>query len=67
MKKKPVLKSLADLYIEGLSPDPDKPAQGNSEPISGDAKTTTERENQAYITVTQRSGFANYRHWGLNE
>ena len=65
MKTKPVLKSLADLSPEALEPEPERLAQGN--PESGPADAKAQRESQLHITVLEHSGFAGYRHWGLNE
>jgi len=67
MKAKLIIKSLADLEIAGLAPEPDRPAQLNPPPIPADPKTKPERDNQSHLTVSERSGIGLYRHWGLNE
>jgi hypothetical protein len=63
MKPKPVLKSLAAFSPEVV--ERDRPEQGNLEPSPAAAKA--QRENQLYIAVVEHVGFADYRHWGLNE
>ncbi len=65
MKRKKVLKSLADLSPEVVEPEPARPVQRNPEPGPADAKE--QRENQLHIRASECSDFAGYPHWGLND
>ena len=65
MKRKEVLKSLADLSTEVVEAEAARPAQASPKPSPAGAEQP--REPQSPIREPENSGFPGYEHWGLNE
>jgi hypothetical protein len=65
MNRKTVLKSPADRSPEVLELEPGRPAQGNPKPRP--ASLQQPGESLLPIPMLEYSGFAGYRHWGINE
>jgi len=65
MKHENTLKSLAERSPEMVEMETARPAQASPKATpSGDEQP---QETQPPIPVPEYSGFAGYRHWGLNE
>jgi hypothetical protein len=65
MKRNTVLKSLEDFSPEVVEPEPDRPAQDYLDLTP--ARLQEPRPASLPFRGSERSGFAGYPHWGLNE